>query len=354
MIVQTESPAPLPESDSQTPIPEKITPPPPKSQAPNTPLIIALSFVVLTLLAVGALVVVNNQRQVTRPLFPKPAPFQGGVPNSLQDQPMRIAQGDRTQIPQHVSITSTQTPTPSPSKGPDAPSTLGTPTKVPTSDGKQYFYYGYPAGQNNKSPKKIIFSLPGHGSTAEKDYAAWKPQLTENGTYALASLNWWDGKGEAPTNYYSPTEALKQIKAFLTSQGYTDSDFVVLFGFSRGSANTYAVKANDAMSPTPIIDAVISASGKYQSDFAMTDAMLNYNSGKPYSGTPWILACGEKDDNPTRDGCIGMNETKTFLIGKGANVLAVLSDPNGTHGAFHQSPLKLAVQALSLLDTTLK
>jgi hypothetical protein len=243
------------------------------------------------------------------------------------------------------------TPSPSPTSEPDKPSTLTSPSAIPTSDGKNYFYYGYPLGQNNKSPKKIIFSLPGHGSTAEQDYAAWKAQLTEHGGYALASLNWWDGKGEAPNNYLSPAVVASEIALFLTKQGYDKSDIVILEGFSRGSANTYSVVGNDRLSGLSVIDGVISASGKYQSDFAMSDQILNFNGGKPYANIPWILACGEKDDNPTRDGCIGMRETETFLTSKGALIKGFLSDPNGGHGSFHMSSLKLALQALRLMDT---
>lgn len=242
------------------------------------------------------------------------------------------------------------TPTPIP----DNLSTLQNPVRVTTSDGTHYILYGQPAGQNNKTVKKIIFSLPGHGTTAEDDYNAWKDQLATNGGYALASINWWDGKGEAPPDYYSPADVVKEIHYFLTNKNYKKADFVVLEGFSRGSANTYPVVANDVATKDKAIDGVISASGKYQSDFAITNALLNQNGGRPFSGIFWILACGEKDPNPTRDGCDGMRETQTFLTEKGANVLGLLSDPNGAHGSFHKSPLKLAEKALSIFDGLIK
>lgn len=232
----------------------------------------------------------------------------------------------------------------------DSASTLSNPIKVATIDGKQYFLVGQPKGQNSKQPRKIIFSLPGHGSTAEQDFSAWKSHIVADGTYALASVNWWDGEGEKTSDYYRPDEVLANIKGFLDTYGYTADDFVVLEGFSRGSANTYPVKAYDMVSGTPIIDAVISASGKYQSDFPLTPKQSEYQGGKLYQNVPWILVCGAKDDNPTRDGCIGMNETKTYLESTGANVLALLEDPNGGHGAFHQSPLGLVKKALALLN----
>src|SRR3990167_4906845 len=79
--------------------------------------------------------------------------------------------------------TSTQTT----ASEPDSVDTLESPTKITTADGKRYFYYGAPAGQNNADPKRIIISLPGHGTKAEDDYAAWLPHI-KGGKYALASL----------------------------------------------------------------------------------------------------------------------------------------------------------------------
>lgn len=233
----------------------------------------------------------------------------------------------------------------------DSPRTLESPTRIATSDGRHYVLYGAPAGQNNKSPRKIIFSLPGHGVMAEADYSAWKSQLLANGTYALASINWWDGGGEEKSHYLDPAQVLAVIREFLASQNYRDSDVVLLEGFSRGSANTYGVVANDRFSHTPVIDGVISASGKYQADFPIGDGVTITST--LFANVPWILACGRQDSSPGRDGCEGMEETRTFLQSHGARVLAVLADPDGGHGAFHLSPLKLAEQALGLMDKTL-
>lgn len=229
----------------------------------------------------------------------------------------------------------------------DSVSTLSSPVKVPTIDGQRYFIVGQPKGQNSKATKKIIFSLPGHGSTAEQDYEAWRPSITDN-DYAIASLNWWDGSGETTADYYTPNQVLTQIRGYLDQQGYDSADFVVLEGFSRGSANTYAVKSYDQLNVTHVLDAVISASGKYQADFPMAPG--GSATPKLFNGVPWILVCGGKDDNPTRDGCPGMTETKTWLTGQGANVLGLLEDPNSGHGAFHTSSLKLVDQALTLLN----
>ncbi len=248
--------------------------------------------------------------------------------------------------------TPTPSPTPTPTKAADSANTLTSPTKVTSADSKTYFIYGAPAGQNNKTTKKIIISLPGHGTTADDGYVAWKNHLS--GDFALAEFNWWDGGGEKTTNYYQPSDVVMQARAFLNQQGYKSGDTVILHGFSRGSANTYAVIFQDHLKGAPVFDAVISNAGKYQSDFPLasktpTDAEIT----AAFKNIPWVLACGGKDDNPDRDGCPGMAETSTFLTSHGANVVGTVTDLNGGHGAFHMSSLGLPKQALSLLDAAL-
>lgn len=236
---------------------------------------------------------------------------------------------------------------------PDSVSTLSNPTKIATSDGKHSFLYGEPAGQNNKTTRKVIFNLPGHGTTAKTGYDAWRAQLTANGTYAFAVLDWWDGKGETNANYLTPDMVQKEIKYFMDKLGYKTTDLIILSGFSRGSANTYPVELYDIASGKPVFDGVLSASGKYEPDYAVTPELLNQKGGKPFSGVAWILVCGGKDPNPDRDGCPGMTETQTFLKEEGANVLGFLTDPNSGHGVLNLSKLNLAEKAMDMFDTLL-
>lgn len=263
--------------------------------------------------------------------------------------------------PSAASNTPTQTalatalPTPTPTPRPaDSADTLANPQKVASADGKTYFIYGAPAGQNNAAPKRIIISLPGHGTTADDGYKAWKNHLSSLG-YAVAEFNWWRGTGEKTSDYYQPVEVVQQVRAFLLQQGYTTNDRVVLHGFSRGSANTYAVIANDRMMESPVFDAVISNAGKYQSSFPLaTTTLTDQRITQLFKNIPWVLACGGKDDNPTRDGCPGMAETAGFLTAHQANVLGTVTDPNQGHGAFHMSSLGLPKQAITLIEAALK
>lgn len=313
--------------------------------------LLGVVFVVLGSFSLGVFLYFSQNTQTQQPEFgqksipipPRQIPRESKS-SFLPEKNTRFQAGMSSELNKDLSVEKRETKTLD-----DSVSTLSSPIKVTTLDEQEYFIVGLPQGHTRQSPRKIIFSLPGHGSTAEQDFEAWKPQISDR-DYALASLNWWHGEGEKITDYSTPDVVLAQIKGFLESYGYTPSDFVVLEGFSRGSANTYSVKAYDIMSDVPVIDAVISASGKYQSDFPLTPEQSRHHQGKLYAGVPWILACGDKDPNPSRDGCDGMNETKNYLTSQGAQILKVLSDPNGGHGAFHKSSLKLASQALTLLD----
>ena len=142
-----------------------------------------------------------------------------------------------------------------------------------------------------------------------------------------------------------------QIHDFLTAHDYTAKDLVVFEGFSRGSANSYPIVAHDRSSTTPMIDVAVSSSGGATDNyFALTTKSLPADKlSKIFTGVNWILACGDKDENPTRDGCQAMQNSKAFVTAKGATVLGVLSDPNAGHGALTTSSLNLTQQMFELI-----
>jgi hypothetical protein len=240
-------------------------------------------------------------------------------------------------------------------KEPDSPDTLQNPVEVVSADGRTKFVYGEPAGQNNKTKKRILITLPGHGTTAKDGYEIWKPHLSSlnGGTYAKAVFDWWDGEGEEGSDYYSPSDGIVQIRAFLTEQGYSNEDIVVLHGFSRGSANTFAFIANDQKLGNPVFDAVISNSGQYVIDFPVFASGIQPTSSeytKYYNGIPWVLVCGGLDRTNGKNVCEAMEDSNDFLKEHKANVLAFLKDPNEGHGVFHQSSLGFPKQAIDLIE----
>lgn len=234
----------------------------------------------------------------------------------------------------------------------DSPSTIKSPDKISTSDGKQHFYYGAPAGQNNASPKKIIITLHGTEGSAQTDYEVWRP-FVEKTDFALAALNWWDGSGDSITDYSTPEKMNSYIHDFLSAQGYTKNDLVVFQGFSRGSANSFSIVAFDQASSNPLIKVAVSSSGSVEPGYftSTTSAISNrINTTNIFSKVGWILACGGKDANPNRDGCPAMEQSKQFVTSEGATVLGLLQDANAGHGALTTSSLGLAGQMFDLIE----
>lgn len=202
-----------------------------------------------------------------------------------------------------------------------------------TSDNKSFWAYWKPQNWSTSSPKKLIISLGGHDGYASQDFAAKYPVLSANYPFALASLQWWFGKGEKTSDYYTPSEMNIVINDFLSKEGFTQNDLIVFEGFSRGSANSYAVAALNSTSK--YFDFIISNAGGFANDYPPNKEVLNGKFGNaPYANYKWILYCGEKDPDPDSSGCPGMESTKTTIEKYGASVVLFIKDPKGTHGSF--------------------
>lgn len=237
-------------------------------------------------------------------------------------------------------------------KDPDSPSTMDAPETIAAINSERHFLYGAPAGHNNADPKKIIITLHGTGGSAERDYEVWKP-FVEKTDYALASLGWWDGEGDQTSDYSTPEQIIQQIHNFLKTNNYTARDIVVFEGFSRGSANSYPIAAFDQASDTPLFDVVVSSSGGAQDAYyGMTTKNIASKAQSPtiFSQLKWITSCGDKDENPDRDGCGAMKNSAQFVQNKGATVLGQLEDPNAGHGALTTSSLDLVGRMFELVE----
>ncbi len=65
------------------------------------------------------------------------------------------------------------------------------------------------------------------------------------------------------------------------------------------------------------------------------------------------MVCGMQDENPDRDGCVGMNETKDWVTSYGGTVDLMIEDEEGDHLAFFTNPSNIEV-AFDLFDELLK
>ncbi len=107
----------------------------------------------------------------------------------------------------------------------------------------------------------------------------------------------------------------------------------MLHGFSRGSANSYAVMALDAGKGTGFFALAVAQSGGVSVDYRPTRAILNGEYGsRPLAGTKWITVAGMRDPQPDQGGVPAMRRTAIWLREQGAEVDSI-EVMNGGHGA---------------------
>jgi hypothetical protein len=179
----------------------------------------------------------------------------------------------------------------------------------------------------------VIVTLHGHGSYATDEFYLWQPYAQSKG-YAILALQWWFGGGETSSDYYQPQEMYPIIASLLTEKGVKPGA-VLFHGYSRGSANSYAVTALDAVSGNRFITMTLSNAGGAASDFPPNQQIVAGAYGaKPFSGIQWVMYCGERDPDPSINGCPAMNAAKDWVTNYGATFKLLIDDPNGGHGGF--------------------
>lgn len=207
------------------------------------------------------------------------------------------------------------------------------PDVLPTSDGQSFVVVWRAPGTN---PKRWIVSLPGSRGFATDDLAIWYPSL-KNRDIGLLSVQWWIGTDDSTQSYYAPLQIYREIDIALQKLGVLPG-MAMLHGFSRGSANSYAVAAIDTGRGRRYFSLVVASSGGVATDFPPTRAILAGAFGdRPLRGTRWVTAAGALDPEPDRDGIPAMRRTSVWLEEQGATVIERIEDPTGGHGALQRN-----------------
>lgn len=203
------------------------------------------------------------------------------------------------------------------------------PNLLPTSDG-QSFLVVWKAAQ---APRRWIVSLYGARGFATDDLAIWHPYVKERDV-GLVCVQWWLGSGDKLSSYYAPVQLYRKIDLALKKLG-VQTNSVMLHGFSRGSANSYAIAALDAgRGGKHYFSLAVASSGGVGLDYPPTRAIVNGDHGPyPLRNTRWLTAAGGRDPNPERDGIPGMKRAAAWLKEQGATVVATIEDPDEGHGA---------------------
>ena len=199
-----------------------------------------------------------------------------------------------------------------------------------TSDNKAFSIWWQPTAS---PPAGVIVGLHGHASYATDDIFVWQPYAQAKG-YAILALQWWFGGGEEMNDYYLPAEMYPIIAGILAEKGVQPGT-VLLQGYSRGAANSYAMTALDAASGNHFFGMTLSISGGAATTFPPNQQVVAGDFGAlPFAGHPWVMYCGEKDAEPTRDGCPAMTASRSWVTQYGATVKLLIDDPLGDHAGF--------------------
>jgi hypothetical protein len=221
------------------------------------------------------------------------------------------------------------------------------------------------------------------------EFFLWQPYAERYG-YTIFALQWWFGGGEAVEDYYAPQQMYPLIRAPLQtpplragikrSRGSRGSEFLLyeapafrpgrftedvldqhgirpgtalLHGFSRGSANVYALTALDQQTGHHFFQLTVANAGAAAEDFPPNRDITKGVFGQAvFLGTHWVLFCGGYDEHPDRDGCPAMRRTQAWLARLGGMVEDLIEDDAAGHGGFHQHQANVT-RALDVFDRLL-
>lgn len=205
---------------------------------------------------------------------------------------------------------------------------------VRTGDGRSFALVWRPTSQPASPPAGWIVTLHGSGSWAYDEIVLWQPFAAKR-NLGIVALQWWFGGGQRPDDYYPPHVIRRELHAVLAEVGATPKN-TLLHGFSRGSANLYALVALDGSQPQRLFQQIIANAGGASADFPPNrDIEAGRFSTAPFAGTRWWLWCGGNDPNPDRDGCPAMRRTRDWLQRLGGEA-ELTEDAAGSHGGFHR------------------
>lgn len=218
---------------------------------------------------------------------------------------------------------------------------------LPTPDGRSFLLLWTPPGFEKATSRSLMVTLHGHASWAYDEFFLWYPFVVKRG-YGILALQWWFGKGESPQDYYSPQAMYRIVEEKLQELGI-QSENVLLHGYSRGAANTYALTALDRQRSRFFLLTIANAGGAAE-DFPPNRDICEGRFGpQPFQDVHWVLYAGGKDPHPERDGIPAMERTRAFVARYGGKVDLFIQDPHGEHGGFHRTPQHVE-KALDLFD----
>lgn len=207
-----------------------------------------------------------------------------------------------------------------------------------STDSSSFYLQWFPNGSTQADTLPMIVTCHGSEGKVFDEFYLWHSYAVANNCGIIA-IQWFnpDSTVWGSDPYLKDTAIYNTIETALSSISYP-SNKALFHGFSRGSARSYAINLYDHLSSNNYFCTTISNSGSAEPVYPLyQDLDLGLYGVNPFLGRRWALYCGELDPNPTLSGCIGMSNTKNWLIAKGAIVDVYIQDPTGNHGGFHMN-----------------
>ncbi|MEQ1822032.1 MAG: hypothetical protein ABL949_05965 [Fimbriimonadaceae bacterium] len=212
------------------------------------------------------------------------------------------------------------------------------PTIQPATNGKTFSVIW----KSTPKPEKWIVSIHGSHGFATDDLAIWHQNLGDR-KVGIVAVQWWLGHGD--NDYLTPKEVYQEISATLKSLNVKPQT-CMFHGFSRGSANSFPIVAEDATSDR-FFSLAVASSGRANVGYPPVRSIIQGGYGDhPLKGTKWVTSAGKNEPNPERDGIEGMRATANWLKEQGATVVMQIEDETAGHGALQTNP----ANAKKLLD----
>jgi len=195
-------------------------------------------------------------------------------------------------------------------------------------------------GAKKKAPRpkadRLLVTLHGESRWAIDEFFSWRELAAERNTAVLA-VQWWFGKGEEVTDYYSPHDLHRNIDEIVESLGYPPGK-VMVQGNNRAGSILYGLAGLDRTEGRRLYALLFANAGGADRDIPINRMLEKGGFGRtPLKGTRWALYCGRLDSRPGRDGCPAMAKSEKWLTRLGGEVSLIIEDPDAGNSGFYQS-----------------
>jgi hypothetical protein len=218
-----------------------------------------------------------------------------------------------------------------------------------TPDGRSFYVAWGPRGPDDLADIPVIVTLHDGDGWAFDEFFLWHPYAEKRG-YGLVAIQW--RFGQEPAQAYTAHQ-LYPILAWALHHRGVRSHRGLLHGVGDGAMHAYGLAWLDARDGNRFFELIVADAGAALEEYPVTAAISSGRYGPfAYADTHWVLACGERDPQPHRNGCLAMRRAKPWIESYRGTVEQLIQDPEGGHGSFLKKP-EYALETLKVFKRLL-